>query len=122
MNNIVLSKEKETYVYNKDLKSVAEHFNQFFTFVGRNVAVKAAKDNDIVLSNPLSDLITHSPDEQFNFRPVYCTHVQHIIMAMPSNKSPGPDKINVSVIKDCLPVILSPLAHSKLFPYPMQVP
>jgi hypothetical protein len=28
---------------------------------------------------------------------------------MPSNKSPGPDKINMRVIKDCLHVILEPL-------------
>ena len=28
---------------------------------------------------------------------------------MPSNKSPGPDKVSMRIIKDCLPVILSPL-------------
>jgi hypothetical protein len=28
---------------------------------------------------------------------------------MPSNKSPGPDKISMGIIKDCLPVILGPL-------------
>ena len=28
---------------------------------------------------------------------------------MPTNKSPGPDKISMRVIKDCLPVILGPL-------------
>ena len=28
---------------------------------------------------------------------------------MPSNKSPGPDKISMRIIKDCLPVILGPL-------------
>ena len=28
---------------------------------------------------------------------------------MPSNKSPGPDKVSMRIIKDCLPVILGPL-------------
>ena len=30
---------------------------------------------------------------------------------MPKNKSPGPDKINMRIIRDCLPVILGPLTH-----------
>ena len=28
---------------------------------------------------------------------------------MPSNKSPGPDKVSMRIIKECLPVILGPL-------------
>ena len=32
-------------------------------------------------------------------------------MAMPKNKSPGPDKINMRIIRDCLPVILGRLMH-----------
>lgn len=28
---------------------------------------------------------------------------------MPSNKSPGPDKVSMNVFKDCLPVVLSPI-------------
>ena len=31
--------------------------------------------------------------------------------ATANNKSPGPHKIGMRVIKDCLPVILSPLTH-----------
>ena len=37
INNMIPSKEKETQVYNKDLKTVVEDFNLFFTSVGRNV-------------------------------------------------------------------------------------
>lgn len=114
INNVIPSKEKETQVYSKDRKSIVEDFNQFFTSVGRNAAVTAAslaKDNDIALLNPFSHVITYPPDQQFNFRSVTCTEVQRIIMAMPSNKSPGPDKINMRVIKDCLPIILGPLTH-----------
>ena len=47
--------------------------------------------------------------ELFKFTPVTCTEVQCIITTMPSNKSPGPDKISTLIIKDCLPVILGPL-------------
>jgi hypothetical protein len=47
--------------------------------------------------------------ELFKFTPVTCTEVQRIITTMPSNKSPGPDKISMRIIKDCLPVILGPL-------------
>ena len=48
--------------------------------------------------------------ELFKFTPVTCTctEVQCIITTMPSNKSPGPDKISTLIIKDCLPVILGP--------------
>ena len=30
-------------------------------------------------------------------------------MSMPSNKTPGPDKVSMSVLKDCLPVVLGPI-------------
>jgi hypothetical protein len=64
----------------------------------------------------------------FNFQSVTCTEVQRIIMAMPSNKSPGPDKIGMRVFKDCLPIILGPLAYAydkflsndKHIPWPME--
>ncbi|CAB4031940.1 Hypothetical predicted protein [Paramuricea clavata] len=114
INNIIPSKEKETQVYSKDPKTVAEDFNLFFTSVGRNAAATAeslAKDNNVALSNPLSNVITYPSDQLFNFQSVTCTEVQRIIMAMPSNKSPGPDKIGMRVIKDCLPIILGPLTH-----------
>lgn len=114
INNIIPSKEKETQVYSKDPKIVVEDFNLFFTSVGRNAAATAeslAKDNNVALSNPLSNVISYPSDQLFNFQSVNCTEVQRIIMAMPSNKSPGPDQIGMRVIKDCLPIILGPLTH-----------
>ena len=50
-------------------------------------------------------------DQQFRFKPVTCSVIRRIIMAMPRNKSPGPDKVSMGVIKDCLPVILGPLTN-----------
>ena len=32
-------------------------------------------------------------------------------MSMPSNKSPGPDKVSMNVLKDCLPVVLGPITN-----------
>ena len=99
-------------INHKDPKLVANEFNQFFTSVGKNVAeaaLRLAEDNNIKLSNPLLVSTTYSTDELFNLRPVTCTEVQSIISTIPTNKSPGPDKINMRVIKDYLPVILGPL-------------
>jgi hypothetical protein len=49
--------------------------------------------------------------------------VRRIIISLPSNKSPGPDKVHTKVLKDCLPVILGPLTeiincslHTSTFP------
>ena len=50
-------------------------------------------------------------DQQFRFKPVTCSVIRRIIMAMPRKKSPGPDKVSMGVIKDCLPVILGPLTN-----------
>ena len=59
--------------------------------------ISAARDPPIFIGN------------SFNFYPVSCTEIQRIIKSMPSNKSSGPDKVNMRVIKDVLPVILGPL-------------
>ena len=75
------------------------------------MAESLAKDNNLVLSSPPTNVITHSSDQLFNFKSVTCSEVEGIIMAMPSDKSPGPDRIGMHVIKDCLPIILAPLTH-----------
>ena len=75
------------------------------------MASNLAKENNIILSNPLLNSVTYPLEQQFNFKPVTCTEVQCIITAMPKNISPGPDKINMRIIRDCLPVILGPLTH-----------
>ena len=47
----------------------------------------------------------------FHLSPVSCTDIKRIIMSMPSNKTPGPDKVSMSVLKDCLPVVLGPITN-----------
>ena len=50
---------------------------------------------------PLSD--------QFSSSKVTQEEVEQVTTKMPLGKAPGPDKISLKVIKDCLPVILKPL-------------
>ena len=46
---------------------------------------------------------------KFYFHPVSCDVIRKIVYSFPSNKSPGPDKVSMKVIKDALPYILQPL-------------
>ena len=40
-----------------------------------------------------------------------CEEVRRVVASLPLNKSPGPDKVNARILKDCLPVILGPLTE-----------
>ena len=40
-----------------------------------------------------------------------CEEVRRIVASLPLNKSPGPDKVSARTLKNCLPVILSPLTE-----------
>ena len=104
---------EEKQVYTKDLKSIVEDFNNYFTSVGKITAATAldlANKNNIALSGPMLNAEIYPTDQQFRFKPVTCS-IRRIIMAMPRNKSTRPDKISMGVIKDCLPVILGPLTN-----------
>jgi hypothetical protein len=68
-----------------------------------------AEDNNMDFISLLSAAISHSTTELFNAKPVTCTEVQHNILSMPSNKSPGMDKISLHVIEDSFSVVLGPL-------------
>ena len=50
--------------------------------------------------------VNHPISEQFHFQSVTANEVQAILMSIPSNKSPGHDKIPIKVYKDCLSSIL----------------
>ena len=47
----------------------------------------------------------------FDFVAVSEDEINLIIMSMPANKSAGPDKINMCIIRDSLPYILTPLTN-----------
>jgi hypothetical protein len=115
LNRCIPSKDKIILTYHKNTLEVANDFNQFFQSVGKRAAETAemlALQNNLNISTELEPQNRRSElfsTELFKFTPVTCTEVQRIITTMPSNKSPGPDKISMRIIKDCLPVILGPL-------------
>ncbi|XP_074627054.1 uncharacterized protein LOC141885070 [Acropora palmata] len=115
IHTCIPSKEKESPVYSRDTELVANNFKQLFVSVGRNAAQTAAQlaiVNDINTSDTSlfsPPTISASAEEQFNFTPVTCLQVECIVLSMPSNKSPGPDKVSMRTFKDCLPVIVGPL-------------
>jgi hypothetical protein len=115
INRCISSKDKIILTYHKNTLEVGNDFNQFFQSVGKRAAETAemlALQNNLNISTELEPQNRRSElfsTELFKFTPVTCTEVQRIMTTMPSNKSPGPDKISMRIIKDCLPVILGPL-------------
>ena len=111
INRIIPHKERPTHVYSKPNEQIAHrlNFKEYFVSVGKltaNAAVHFAKDNYIDIQAASDPPIFIG--DSFNFSPVSCEELQRIIKSMPSNKSSGPDKVNMCVIKDMLPVILGP--------------
>ncbi|CAB3979720.1 Hypothetical predicted protein [Paramuricea clavata] len=108
-------RKRESVVYSKEPKLVAEEFNHFFSTIGVNAAKKAStliQDPSVYPARNLSDVNRTDnsyPEEndRFSFTPVSCSEIRNIILAMPSNKSPGKDKVSMRVIKHSLPVILN---------------
>ena len=126
IKDTVAYKEKDSVVYSKNPKVVAEEFNHFFSTVGINAAMKATQltqHNNLCPDMP--PVTTFAEPEMFKFKPASCTDVKNIISSMPTNKAPGKDKVNMRIIKDCLQVILGPLTDiinasltSSTFPQP----
>ena len=76
IKDTVAYKEKETVVYSKDPKIVAEEFNHFFSSVGENTAIAASQllqDYNIYPDTPpTTAFIRNYPvyeSEMFNFDP-----------------------------------------------------
>lgn len=113
INRVIPSKNKESQrVYTKDLKTVADEFNVFFTSVGKTAALAAshlAEINNITWSE--QQLPSPPAGDLFDYKRVSCEEVRRTISSLPLNESPGPDKIHTRVYRDCLPVILGPLTE-----------
>ena len=54
--------------------------------------------------------VPHADNDLFQFHPVSYAEVRKVVMALPSNKAPGDDKVPVSV-KHCLEKILPTITH-----------
>ena len=114
INRTIPSKEKERQVYTKNPKTVANEFNAFFSKVGRNASdtvAQLAEEINIIHQEPFFEPAPPPQCDLFNFRSVSVEEVRRIISAMPTNKSPGPDKVEAWVLKDSLSVILGPLTE-----------
>ena len=110
INRIIPHKERPMHVYSKSNEQIVNDFNEFFVSFGKlaaNAAVQLAKDNHIDIPAVRDPPIFIG--NSFNFYRVSCTEIQRIKKSMPSKKSSGPDKVNMRVIKDVLPVIMGPL-------------
>lgn len=98
--------------FTKEEKVIANDFNQFFCSVGQNTVKKIHS-----LAEEFNYDLNWSPflprsfplGDQFTFHAVTQEEVKQIILAMPSAKAPGADKISLRVIKDCLLHIIPPL-------------
>ena len=114
INNIVPSKFQEKHVYSKDLKTVANDFNSYFSSVGSRTAeavAQLARDNNFTYLNSSSPSPALSSADCFSFSPVSCEVVRRVILSLPPNKAPGPDKIKAKVFRDSLQVILGPITE-----------
>ena len=111
INRAIPSKDKQRPAFIKDVAVLTNEFNQFFAKVGLNAADAAQRlrENIIVRDFSSENGIDTTSMELFNLRTVSLEEVHRIVTSLPMNKSPGPDKISVCVLKDCLPVILGPL-------------
>ena len=114
INQAIPSQVQDKLSYTKDLKTFANEFNQFFLSIGSNTAdasIRLAGENNITPEeSPLKTI--HMPSENlFSFRTVISEEVRRVISSVLLNKSPGSDKINSQILKDCLSVILGPLTN-----------
>lgn len=90
--------------FTKDTDTLANEFNRFNRSAD---SAELACLHDLP-TTPVYLGSTHC-DELFDFKAITSEDVQKVIMAMPSNKAPGYDRIPVFVIKDCLSYVLPAL-------------
>ena len=109
IRNCLPRRESSQPVYTRDLKEIANEFNQFFISVGEKASEYSQSLIDLhnlpQLSPRTSNLYISEADK-LSFHTVSSSEVQKVVMSFPSDKVPGYDKIPMSVIKDALPCIL----------------
>ena len=109
INNVVPSKSQKRHVYSKELKTIANDFNSYSSSVGSRAADTVAQLAIDKYLNSSSLLPALSTTDCFSFSPVSCEFVRRVILSLPLNKAPGPDKIKAKVFRDSLEVVLGPI-------------
>ena len=95
--NCLRRKEATQQVYTREVKAVAEEFNEFFVSVG----AKASEAPKALIAthepSPPNDFTSgqYIPDEKFNFRAVSSHEIRRAVMSFSSNKAPGFDSHHV---------------------------
>ena len=113
IRNCIPRKESTQAVYSRDVKIIADEFNEFFSTVGSRAAEASASlaltyDLSTVTLPMISD--QNMPEsEKFHFQAVSENDIKRIVMSFQSNKAPGYDKVPMTVLKDALPCILPTL-------------
>ena len=92
-------------------KGKANEFNSYFASVGSSTAeavMKLAHDQSIpvIEFEPVKD---RPETDQFSLSQIKQEELITTVRSMPSNKSPGIDKVSINVLNDCLAVVLKPL-------------
>lgn len=109
IRNCIPSKEKSRPMYSKNMKELANEFNEFFTTVGARAADESKRlalvNNLPSYESPLTPIVPET--DEFHFRAATSLEIRKIVQSFPSNKAPGKDKLSMAVIKDALPVILT---------------
>ena len=99
--------------FTRDTDTLANELNHFFISVGEKAARESAElarwHSLSNLSIPFNLCPSLTCDELFEFKARTSEDVRKVIMAMPSNKAPGYDRIPLFVIKDCVPHVLPTL-------------
>ena len=112
IRNCIPRKETTQPVYTRDIKLLANEFNEFFTTVGaRTVDTVKSLANENSISQMTFTSFNSFIGDEFVLRAVSTAEVRKIVFSFWSNKAPGPDKAPMKVIKDVLPCILPTLTE-----------
>ena len=112
IRNCIPRKETTQPIYTRDIKLLANEFNEFFTTVGARTAetVKFLANENGISQMTFTNFNSFIGDE-FVLRAVSTAEVRKTVFSFGSNKAPGPDKVSMKVIKDALPCILPTLTE-----------
>ena len=118
--NRCLPRKDPLFLTTEDPFSQANKFNKFYTSVGISAALKAktlAEEHGFGSLGhkstpcPLNSCLRAEQCPLFEFQPVTEEEVGKIIRSLPSNKTPGLDKVTARVLKDSLPMTLSAITN-----------